>query len=127
MNILKRKNFARWQENEKLSDLALCNAVREMESGLIDANLGACLYKKRIASLNRGKGGAYRTLLSARINHRYIFLHGFSKNEKANITQDEKKALQYAGKVYLELSYVNLIKALQYGVLQEIHCEKQNH
>lgn len=38
--ILKRKDFARWQSGEKLSDAALCKAVQEMESGLIDADLG---------------------------------------------------------------------------------------
>jgi hypothetical protein len=127
MKILKRKDFAKWQESEKLTDNALCVAIHEMENGLIDADLGACLYKKRVAALNKGKRGGYRTLLSARINHRYIFLHGFSKNEKTNITRDEKKALQYAGKVFLDLSHLNLIKALQQGVLLEIHCEKQNY
>ena len=35
-HILKRKDFARWQAVEKLSDAALCKAVQEMESGLID-------------------------------------------------------------------------------------------
>jgi hypothetical protein len=42
-------------------------------------------------------------------------------------TLDEKKALQHAGKIFLGLSHVNLIKALQHGVLLEIDCEKQNH
>lgn len=36
--ILKRKDFARWQSAEKLPDSALCKAVEEMESGLIDAD-----------------------------------------------------------------------------------------
>lgn len=55
-----------------------------------------------------------------------MFLHGFPKSGKANITQDEKKALQYAGKVFLELSAESLSKALQAGVLLEVHCE-QDH
>ena len=42
-------------------------------------------------------------------------------------TQDEKKALQYAGKVFLELSAENLVKALQAGVLLEVCCDKQDH
>lgn len=127
MNVLKRKDFARWQADEKLSDEALCEAVKEMESGLIDAELGGLLYKKRIARPGAGKSGGYRTLLSARTGHRYVFLHGFSKNEKANITRDEKKALQYAGKVFLELSVQELVKAVQAGVLLEVCCDKQNH
>ena len=48
-DILKRKDFARWQSGEKLPDAALCKAVQEMESGLIDADLGGSLYKKRVA------------------------------------------------------------------------------
>ena len=90
--VLKRKDFARWQASEKLSDAALCKAVQEMESGLIDADLGGFLYKKRVARPGGGKSGGYRTLLSARIGSRYVFLHGFPKSDKANITQDEKKA-----------------------------------
>ncbi|MGO3743275.1 type II toxin-antitoxin system RelE/ParE family toxin [Kerstersia sp.] len=125
-SILKRKDFARWQAGEKLSDTALCKAVKEMEDGLIDADLGGFLYKKRVARPGGGKSGGYRTLVSAKIGSRYVFLHGFPKSDKANITQDEKRALQFAGKVFLELSAADLSKALQSGVLVEVHCE-QNH
>ena len=83
-SILKRKDFARWQAGEKLPDAALCKAVQEMESGLIDADLGGFLYKKRVARSGGGKSGGYRTLLSARIGSRYVFLHGFPKSDKAS-------------------------------------------
>ena len=66
-HILKRRGFARWQDGESLSDAALCKAVDEMEKGLIDADLGGFLYKKRVARPGGGKSGGYRTLLSARI------------------------------------------------------------
>ena len=125
-SILKRKGFARWQAGEKLPDAALCKAVKEMEDGLIDADLGAFLYKKRVARSGGGKSGGYRTLLSARMGDRYVFLHGFPKSDKANITQDEKKALRFAGKVFLDLSGQALSQALKSGVLVEVHCE-QDH
>ncbi|QAU22638.1 type II toxin-antitoxin system RelE/ParE family toxin [Dyella sp. M7H15-1] len=124
--ILKRRDFAKWQARERLPDAALCKAVKEMESGLIDADLGGLLYKKRVARPGGGKSGGYRTLLSARIGNRYVFLHGFAKNDKANITEDERKALQFAGKVFLDLTGEALTKALQSGVLVEVHCE-QDH
>ena len=126
MSILKRKDFARWQAGENLPDTVLCRAVREMERGLIDADLGGHLYKKRVARPGGGKSGGYRTLLSARMGDRYVFLHGFPKSDKANITQSEKKALQFAGKVFLELSGQALLQALKSGVLLEVHCE-QDH
>ncbi|MCC9596083.1 MULTISPECIES: type II toxin-antitoxin system RelE/ParE family toxin [unclassified Rubrivivax] len=122
--IFKRKDFARWQAAEKLPDSALCKAVQEMESGLIDADLGGGLYKKRVARQGAGKSGGCRTLLSARIGGRYVFLHGFSKSDKANITQDEKSALRFAGRVFLELSAEALSKALRTGVLLEVHGEQ---
>ena len=34
MNVLKRKDFARWQARERLPDTSLCQAVEEMEDGL---------------------------------------------------------------------------------------------
>lgn len=125
-NILKRKDFARWQTKEHLTDTALCKAVEEMEKGLIDADLGGFLYKKRVARSGSGKSGGYRTLLSARLGNRYVFLHGFAKNDRANITQDERKALQFAGITFLELPPMALSKALQSGILIEVHCE-QDH
>ena len=125
-NILKRKDFARWQAGERLPDAALCKAAKEMEDGLIDADLGGLLCKKRVTRPGSGKSGGYRTMLSARMGGRYVFLHGFPKSDRANITQDEKKALQFAGKVFLELLGEALSKALQSGVLVEVHCE-QDH
>ena len=122
--VLKRKDFARWQASEKLPDAALCKAVQEMESGLIDADLGSFLYKKRVARPGSGMSGGYRTLLAARIGSRYVFLHGFPKSATANITREEKRALQFAGKVFLELPVGNLSKALQSGVLLEVRCEQ---
>lgn len=53
-------------------------------------------------------------------------LGGHDMSDKANITQGEKKALQFAGKVFLELSADALSRALQSGVLLEVHCE-QDH
>ena len=124
MRIIKRKDFARWQAGERLPDAALCKAVTDMERGLIDADLGGFLYKMRIARPGGGKSGGYRTLLSARIGNRYVFLHGFAKSDQADITQNETKALQFAGKVFLDLSGDDLAKALQSGVLLEVCCEQ---
>ena len=84
-------------------------------------------YKKRVARAGAGKSGGYRSLLSARIGSRYVFLHGFPKSATANITQGEKKALQYAGKVLLNLTAAALATALKIGTLQEVHCDEQDH
>jgi len=127
MEVFKRKSFARWQAGERLPDSALCIAVAEMRAGLVDADLGGCLYKKRIPQAGRGKSSGYRTLLSARLGERYVFLHGFSKSRQANIALDEQKVLRYEGKEFLDMSAENLRKVVQIGVLLEVICGEQNH
>jgi hypothetical protein len=122
--VIKRKDFARWQASEKLPDAALCRVVSEMERGLVGADLGGALFKARVGRPGFGKRGGYRTVLSARLGRRYVFLHGFAKSDTADITQEEKKALQYAGKVFLDLSGEALSRALQSGVLVEVRCEQ---
>ena len=127
MKVFKRKDFHRWQTSEKLPDSALCEAVKEMECGLVDAKLGGGLYKKRIARPGAGKRGGYRTLLSTRAGQHYVFLHAFSKSDKTNITREEARALKYVGKVFLDLSREDLLKARYSGVLLEVHCNDEAH
>ncbi|MDH1655886.1 type II toxin-antitoxin system RelE/ParE family toxin [Pseudomonas mosselii] len=127
MDVYKRREFARWQLKECVPDHLLCRAVLEMQSGLVDASLGGLLFKKRVAGLCSGKRGGYRTLLSARIGSRYVFLHGFAKSDMANVTPAEQKALQFAGRVFLQLSPHALATALGCGVLMEVHCDQQAH
>jgi hypothetical protein len=42
----------------ELTDQILCQAVAEMEKGLIDADLGGGVVKKRVALPGRGKSGS---------------------------------------------------------------------
>lgn len=62
-----------------LSDELLLNAVDEMERGLIDADLGGGVVKKRVALPNRGKSGSTRTLIATNKNDRWFFMLGFEK------------------------------------------------
>lgn len=127
MQVFKRRDFARWQLREKLPDSLLCEVVGEMEAGLLGAKLACGLYKKRVARPGRGKRGGYRTLLSARVGDRYVFLHGFPKNRKDDITSAECNALQFASQVFLALEEDKLAIALVAGVLSEVHCGEIQH
>jgi hypothetical protein len=53
--IFKTKTFSKAFSKSDLSDVDLLNAVKEMEQGLYEADLGGYVYKKRIAIGNRGK------------------------------------------------------------------------
>lgn len=64
--ILKTRVFIRWMRKTDLGDALLAKAVEEMEQGVIDADLGGGLYKKRIPMPGRGKRGGARTLIATK-------------------------------------------------------------
>ncbi|WGG48705.1 type II toxin-antitoxin system RelE/ParE family toxin [Rugamonas sp. DEMB1] len=94
MQIFLTKWFARWAEKEGLSESVLCQAVAEMEQGLIDANLGGHVVKKRIGVGGRGKSGGARTILAFKVHDKAFFLYGFAKNRRDNIDNKELRALK---------------------------------
>jgi hypothetical protein len=55
--VFKTKTFTRWMNKSELTDADLFLAVEEMEQGLIDANLGGNVYKKRVSLGGQGKRG----------------------------------------------------------------------
>jgi len=61
MRIFKLKLFHKWADKEGLIDESLIKAIKEMEQGLIDADLGGHVYKKRVGIKGRGKRGGVRT------------------------------------------------------------------
>ena len=103
-----------------LTDDALCNAVSEMAQGLIDADLGGHIVKKRIALPGKGKSGGARTIVATKLVDRWFFLYGFGKNERANIDNDELKMFQEVAKEFLEFNDSQLETALTAGEILEI-------
>lgn len=103
-----------------LSDDALCEAFSEMVQGLIDADLGGHLVKKRVALPGQGKRGGARTIVATKMADRWFFLYGFSKNERANIDLDELKILQEVAKELLGFDDLQLAAALELGEIVEI-------
>lgn len=67
MRIYKTKWFAKWARKEGLVDEALQDAVAEMNDGLVDADLGGHVYKKRAAIAGQGKRGGLRSLLAFKV------------------------------------------------------------
>lgn len=62
--VFKTRHFSRWMPKTELTDAALCEAVAEMAQGLIDADLGGGVVKKRVGLAGRGKRGGARTLVA---------------------------------------------------------------
>jgi len=122
--IFKTRYFSRWFRKIGLSDVALCQVVKEMEQGLIDANLGRGVVKKRLALPGRGKRGGARTLVATNKDDRWFFLFGFEKNERANTTTEELEGLREITRQLLGMTSEQLDEAVRDGSLQEI-CNDQ--
>ena len=120
MRIFKNKLFDKWTHKEGITDKMLRVAVAEMEDGLIDADLGGNVYKKRVALQGRGKRGGARTLLAYRIGKKAFFMYGFAKNELDNIDSKELKALKQLAAIQLGWNEEQLALALQHGKLFEV-------
>jgi hypothetical protein len=118
--IYKTKTFNRWMNKTDLTDQELLDAVDEMQRGLVDADLGNNLYKKRVALAGAGKRSGARTIVATRYEGRWFFLFGFSKNERDNISDQERKALQLAGQRLLSASDEALLLAVEQTELFEV-------
>ena len=124
--VFKTRHFSRWMRKTELTDNALLNAVEEMVKGLIDADLGGGVVKKRIGLAGRGKRGGARTLVATNKGNRWFFVFGFEKNERANIADDELEALQDIAEQLLARTGRQLDEAVEAGALQEICHDQKN-
>ncbi len=118
--VFKTRHFARWMRKTELSDDALCAAVVEMAQGLIDADLGGGVVKKRVGLSGRGKRGGARTLVATNRGNQWFFVFGFEKNERANISDDALEALKDIAEQLLAMTGKQLDEAMNDGSLTEI-------
>jgi len=120
MQAFKTKVFAKWADGEGLGDELLASAVAEMEQGLIDVRLGGLVVKKRVALPGRGKRGGARTLVAFRQGDKAFFIYGFAKNERANVSNKELRALKMLAKELMNYAAAALTKAMKAGELIEL-------
>jgi len=124
--IFKTRHFTRWMRKTDLTDAALSNAVSEMDAGLIDADLGGGVVKKRVALPGRGKRGSARTLVATNKGNRWFFVFGFEKNERTNISKKELEALQDIAFDLLRLDSNQLSVHVKSEALLEIFHDDQD-
>lgn len=120
MLYLKTRYFARWVRREGITDSALCEAIREFESGLFEASLGNHLFKKRIALPGRGKSGGARTILFYQQDEKIVFCTGYVKNVKDDLNESEIKALHKLSKDLQVLGPAYLDELIRIGELIQL-------
>jgi hypothetical protein len=118
--VFKTRHFSRWMRESALTDELLCRAISEMAEGLIDAELGGGVVKKRVPLPGRGKSGGARVLLATNRGSLWFFLFGFEKSERANVSARELVALKAVAADLLKLSSDELDKQVDREALQEI-------
>ena len=95
-----------------------------MSAGLIEADLGGRVFKKRVAAPGRGKSGSVRVVVATNLGNRWFFVYGFEKNERANIDDRELAAFQQLAGALLKLDASRLAAEQELGNLTEICYEE---
>jgi len=114
------KGFARFARKAGLTSDSLHAAAAEVAAGEHDADLGGGVFKQRVARPGGGKSGGFRTIILFKVGGHSFFAHGFAKNEKANVSAKELKALKQLAAVYLSLSDDEIEAAVAAGELIEV-------
>jgi hypothetical protein len=126
MRVLKTHTFARFARQESMPDGALANAIRQAERGLVAAQLGGGLIKLRIARSGSGKSGGYRTIIAYSAGRRAVFLFGFAKNQRDNLTPIQLADLKMVGRDLLALTEHQINEAVVSGQLQEVRYDEED-
>jgi hypothetical protein len=121
MKKLMTKHFAKWAAKQNIPENELYKALEEIHSGKFEANLGGHIYKKRIRFEGKGKSGSGRTIVCYQKGDKAIFVHGFAKNEKSNLSNKELVAFKEFAKILLGLTDEQIQIALQAGDFIEVN------
>lgn len=105
----------------KIAHQELISAAAEMSQGLIDADLGGHVVKKRVAVGGRGRRSGARTIVATNFGNKWIYIFGFEKNERSNIDISELKALQELEKTLVELNIDKTLAAILQGELIDLN------
>ncbi|MDF1795530.1 MAG: type II toxin-antitoxin system RelE/ParE family toxin [Coxiellaceae bacterium] len=120
MEIFKYKKFAKWARSERITDKTPTDVTAELIEGQYETNLGAGLYKKRIARSGKGKRGSFRSLVAFKNEHRTVFMIGLAKNDRGNFTISEKEFYKTLSKILLKATKENINKLVKKGDLIKI-------
>ncbi|GMO55659.1 MAG: type II toxin-antitoxin system RelE/ParE family toxin [Candidatus Endomicrobiellum trichonymphae] len=101
MRIFKTKRFSKFAKKAGITDTALKEAARQVESF---TDLGGDVYKLRFARDGEGKSGGYRFILFFKQDDKLFFKYLFSKSNRANIRDDELKEFKDDAKTMLSLT-----------------------
>ena len=119
---LKTKWFNKWSKKNSIKDDTLIKTITSMSDNLGTVNLGGGLHKVRIPRDLEGKSGGYRSNVVLKQNELAIFVYGFAKNEKDNLSKDELNYFKKLAKDLLKIEikkYKSLIQSGEFIRIEE--------
>jgi hypothetical protein len=111
MRKLSTKWFKKWSKKSKINNHDLLDTIDNLIKGLSTADLGSNLFKIRVKRKYSGKSSGFRTIIVYKEGEKAIFLYGFAKNERENISKTEFLYFKKLGNDLLALNE-NQIKQL---------------
>ena len=114
------KQFYKWTSKQKIPKRELATALAELRAGNFEAALGGNIYKKRIRFKGQGKSSSGRTVICYKKGDKAIFIHGFAKNEKSNLSKKELTVFKELSKILLGLSSDKIKTAIENGDLIKV-------
>src|SRR5579872_5273664 len=123
MSVYVTKEFARFARKVRLANAKLLQAAQDVAAGHYDADLGSGVFKQRVAREGGGKSGGFRTIILFRVGSHSFFAYGFAKNDKANISAKELKALKRLADVLLGFSEEQIGVAQAAGELTKVESD----
>src|ERR1035438_4469675 len=116
LSVYKAKPFARFARKARITDADLWNAARLANEGLIDADLGGGVIKQRIARSGEGKSGGSRSIILFKKNDRAVFVYGFEKKDKTNITVKDLVAFRKLAVAILGCTDAEIAQRVESGL-----------
>jgi hypothetical protein len=123
LRVFSTRWFGRFAASQNISNAQLLDAVQGAENGSIESNLGGGLIKQRVSRRGSGRSGGFRVVVAYRSGYRAVFVYGFAKNERENITRVELEDLRRVGRAWLEADNLAITAATADGAIHELRSE----
>ncbi len=119
---------AKLLRKERLPDAVLCKPAREVLAGTLgagEADLGAGLFKKRLARPGGGKSGGYRAIVTYRAprTDRVLVAYAFAKNAASTLTPQGHEALSKVAQAFVAADDEQLAELLASQDVSEVACD----
>lgn len=111
--VFKTAWFAKAARKARIADRALCASIAEAMRGQAD-DLGGGVFKKRL------NDNMHRSIILAKGGRLWVYEYLFSKNDRANIADDELAGFRALAKAYAGLTEAQIEKLLEDKDLTEI-------